>query len=205
MKTTAMTGVFAAALAVLTLTATAENYRPGPPPGQGHPGGPGGERGPRGGGMEEAVISKLIQHPELAEKLGLTDAQLETLREGMFDLRQEKARKRAEIEVAAIEQARLLTAGDVDERALMKAVDETGRVRTEMAKLEMRGLLLLRKTLTEEQRDKIQMFMRQRGRENRRGDQARQGRRNESEGRDGARQAGRREGRPEASAEREND
>ncbi|MDA0576989.1 MAG: Spy/CpxP family protein refolding chaperone [Verrucomicrobia bacterium] len=124
------------------------------------PGSPGHEQA---AGHELAAIGRLINNPKIAEAIGLTDAQVNTLREGMFDFREQRAKLKADLEVAAIQQARVLTADPVDEKALMEAVEKTGAIRTEVAKIEMKALLMVRNTLTEEQREKTREMVRRRG------------------------------------------
>ena len=156
----------------------------GPPrgPGQDGTGGPGG--GPPPGGMEQAALARIVNNPKIAEELGLTEDQVKTLRNGIFDAQEQKVKLKAEMEVAAIQQARLLTADPVDEKAVMAAVEKAGGIRTEIAKLEMKGLLLVRNTLNAEQREKVREMihrhmMRQGqgpgGREGRGGDRQRGG------------------------------
>jgi len=129
---------------------------------------PGGERdqrhgfdrqGPRPGGLEQKVIERIMDNPELVKKLGLSDEQVTVLRNGVYDLRKKRVKVRAELELAAIEQARILTEPEINEESLMAAVERTGQVRTELAKLQMRSLLLVHQTLDEEQRQKVRQFV----------------------------------------------
>jgi hypothetical protein len=90
--------------------------------------------------------------PEVAGKLGLEEDQIAVLKKGIARVQKQEEELRAKLEAAAKEQAELLSAeGEVDEKALMKAIEKTGRIRTQMAKLRMRPILLVKKTLTEEQ------------------------------------------------------
>ncbi|MDA0989967.1 MAG: hypothetical protein O3A51_04365 [Verrucomicrobia bacterium] len=123
------------------------------------------QHGPQqqGGGGDE-LIGKLINSPKLAAELDLTEDQIAKLRDGMFEFQKKKVQTRANLELAAIEQARLLTEKDVDRAALMKAVEKTGAIRTDMAKMQIEGLLLMRETLTEEQHAKLREMMQRRRR-----------------------------------------
>ena len=111
---------------------------------------------------EEAVIAKLAGNPEFLEKIGLTEEQIETFSEGMYELEKEQITLMAEAQIAALEQARLMTAEEIDEKALMKAVEETGAISTELAKIRVRRLILLKKTLTPEQFQEIRTMLRRR-------------------------------------------
>ncbi|MBN1556644.1 MAG: hypothetical protein JW951_00700 [Lentisphaerae bacterium] len=144
--------------------------------GQGMAGSPGGpmrgahgagleQRGPEGpGGPErgaEAVLRRLIRDPEFAAEAGLTGKQIETLREQVFNQREREIELRAQLEKTALEQARLLTEPTIDRGAVMQAVEETGKIRTELAKLKMEHLLTVKETLSEEQIEKIKRLARE--------------------------------------------
>ncbi len=133
----------------------------------------------RSGERGQMVLERILNNERMIKKLGLSEEQVSTLRNGIFDPKKEKIRKRADLQIAATEQARILTESEIDERALMEAVEETGQIRTELAKLHMQGLLLMHKTLTKEQRSKIGPMLRQkhqRARDMRGKDQRRPGR-----------------------------
>ena len=118
----------------------------------------GGEGGP-GGGRHLKIIGRILENPEVAEELGLTEEQQKTLRDKSYELRSREIELRADLEKAALEQARLMTRDDVDEQALMDAVEKTGAIRTEMAKLRVSQLLTIRKTLNEEQINSIRKYL----------------------------------------------
>jgi Spy/CpxP family protein refolding chaperone len=106
-------------------------------------------------------IMRLLESSRFAKELALTEAQIKTFRDAEFDLQKRHAELRAEIEKASLDQAKLLTESAVDEKAVMAAVEKTGALRTEIAKLQMKQLLLIRSTLTPEQRAKVQEIIRQ--------------------------------------------
>jgi Spy/CpxP family protein refolding chaperone len=151
------------AAASIAIAAGAEPVGPGGPGGRGPgrdrpgPGGPGDADGPH-----PAMIEHLVNNPRVAKDLGLSDEQVDTLRNAMFDLREERVRLEAAMELAAIQQARILTGEEIDEAALMAAVEKTGEIRTEIAKHKMRTLLFVQETLTKEQRAKVQQHVRRR-------------------------------------------
>jgi Spy/CpxP family protein refolding chaperone len=136
-----------------------------------HAGGPGmGMRPPHDGGpgmggdiaMEQGMLGRFLMHPKAAEELGLTPEQVKTLKEQSEPLRTEMETLRKELEQASMEQAKLLTGNSVEEEALMAAVEKTAAVRLKMAKLAMRQLLLVKRTLTPEQVAKAREMMRER-------------------------------------------
>ncbi len=126
---------------------------------------PGGENGPMGGrpvDMERMLLGRVINNAKVAQDLGLSAEQIQTLRDGLYEIQTRKVELRADLEVAGLKQARLLTADAIDEKALMDAVEHTGDVRTEIAKAEMGALLLVHKTLNAEQREKVRQMMHRR-------------------------------------------
>jgi len=141
------------AMLASTLAWAAGGDRQGPPPRGAMHGGP--ERQM----MRDAMMIKMIENPRVVEALKLTDDQVERLQDGAYELKRERIELRSQLELAALEQARLFTREPVDEAALMEAVEATGAVRTEIAKLDARGLVLVMQTLTEEQRDKARRIM----------------------------------------------
>jgi Spy/CpxP family protein refolding chaperone len=144
----------------------------------------------------EMVVSRLVENPKQAAELGISEEQLTALKDGMYELRKRQVDLNAELEKAALEQARLMTETTIDEVALMAAVEKTGSIRTELAKLRITQLLLVKKTLTAEQiealKKKIQERMENRGRKREEGADVRGNRpergeagKGEGQGRDG--------------------
>jgi Spy/CpxP family protein refolding chaperone len=147
----------------------------------------GGERRWSGGmgGMEgremgmDRIMGALAQNPELTKKLNLTAEQQELIKKMTLDQRTKMVDQQAALQKAALKQAELLMADPLDEAALMAAVEETSKARTEMAKAQIRNLIEFRKVLTEEQRKQLREIMTQmrqqppmrmgEGRENREG------------------------------------
>lgn len=125
-------------------------------------GGPGGPGGPEGPALRETMIIRFIQNPRVAKALELTEEQRETLQRGGKALAKEREELQTQLLEAGREQARLFRQETVDEGALMAAVEKTGRVRTEIAKLEARGLILVIQALTPEQRQQARQMMHQR-------------------------------------------
>lgn len=109
------------------------------------------ERSPDKHAHIESMIARIAGNPEVRKDLGITDEQVSRLRNGFYELRNRQVDLRAALEKGGLEQAHLMTQPDVDEGALMKVIENTGRTRTEMAKLRVRQLLLVKKTLTQEQ------------------------------------------------------
>ncbi len=118
------------------------------------------------GGAAEGLLLKALERPEVVAKLGITEATVKALRESAETQRTGLVDLRGRMEKAALAQARLLAADDVDEAAVMAAVEELGALRTEMAKLRIRQLLLIKQHLSPEQLAKVRELLgRRRGRD----------------------------------------
>lgn len=130
----------------------------------------GGERSMQRGPSHEGLIGHMLENPETAREMGLSDEQISTIRDGLDKLRQEQTELSKRMQLAAMEQAKLMTAPEIDEAALMAAIEGSGDLRTQMAKLRVKSMLLVRKHITPEQieqirqnvREKFQERMRQR-------------------------------------------
>ena len=139
------------------------------PAGAGMAGGPRGKLAermkagdPGAGRAMEGLIERLVNNPKLTAEIGLTEAQLTTLKTALEDLRREEKELRAQQESGGLEQAKLLSQDTVDEAAVMAAVERAGKARTEMAKLLVKQLLVVKRTLTPEQMTRIKEIIRQR-------------------------------------------
>lgn len=127
-------------------------------PGQGHngPEGPGGH--PLGGPGWSMV--RMLEG-ETAAKLELTTEQINTLKRGIKKMERQAEVLQEKVQACAREQAEILTGeGEIDEVALMQAIEKTGRVRTQLAKLRIQPIILMRKTLTPEQQQMFGRMMR---------------------------------------------
>lgn len=120
--------------------------------------GPGGDREP----PLEMLIGRMIENPEAVKKLGLSEEQINALKDSLKQLREEQESLHEQMRTAAEEQVKLLQADTVDEAALMAAVEKTGAIRTEIAKLRVKGMLLVKKTLTADQVAQVKELIRNR-------------------------------------------
>lgn len=126
-----------------------ENRRGGPGEEQSHrPGGPG---GPGGGGM----IERFINNPEIAEKLDMSEEQVEQMHKIAERMRERQMELMEAMKNSGRRQAECMTAETVNQEEVMASIEESGRIQTEMAKLKARELLALQEILTPEQREKV--------------------------------------------------
>ena len=145
---------------------------PGPGPQVMGPNGPGAQPGGAGPQVMESrepdpeqAIEHIVSNPKLAQELGLTDDQVAKVKKALYEFKQKQIELKAQLELAGLEQARLMTEKDLDEKALMAAVEKTGAVHTEMAKQRVKGMIALRQILGPEQMEKIQARIREHMRE----------------------------------------
>ena len=117
---------------------------------------------PGGEGGKEGFILRAISNPKVAERIGLSDEQAARIKRQITDHKRQEIKLRAEHELAALEQASLLTGKEVDEAAVMAAVEKAGKARTEIAKLRVKAILMLKETLTDEQREQVHKMMAER-------------------------------------------
>jgi hypothetical protein len=104
-----------------------------------------------GFGHGEAILMMVINNPDAAKEAGIGEDQIQTLKNGMYEFRKERVKLGADIELAAMEQAKIMEQANVDENALMACVERKGQIKTAMDKLVAREMLLVKKTLTKEQ------------------------------------------------------
>lgn len=106
-----------------------------------------------------AWIDRLLSNPEGIQALGLNPEQVDRLRTAHVAFEERRATLRAVQEKAAIQQARLMAAREIDEDAVLAVIDELGKIRTEMAKQHVRHVLLIRRELSTEQIDRARRMM----------------------------------------------
>lgn len=106
----------------------------------------------------EVLLMMVLNNPQAAKEAGVTEEQIAGLKSGIYEIRKERVRLNAELEVAAMEQGRLLEQENVDEAALMAAVEKKGQLKIQMDKLLAREMLLVKKTLKKEQVEKIRQM-----------------------------------------------
>ena len=112
-------------------------------------------RGRRARSPYEGIIHELFRNPAVAADAGVTEEQLSQLRAHFSGVKKRQKSLTEELKAAAMLQAKLITDSTVDEEALLRAVEETGRIRTDLAKLRVMGLLAVKRILRPEQLETI--------------------------------------------------
>lgn len=155
-----MTGAAIVACAVLIGTG-ARAQEPAPGAGLLPDGGKqnGVHEGKRGPGGRDEWMSRLLSSKDVAEKLGLTEEQTTKIRDKLYKLKQEEVKVNAELDLASMDQAKLMTTDTSTEAAIMAAVEKTGSLRTKLAKLRVQKALVLKQNLTPEQLKKIREWV----------------------------------------------
>jgi len=126
----------------------------------------------RGGGQgmqRNAMIVHALRNPQVAEQIGLSEEQRERISRKVEKLEDKNLTLKYKMEKAALKQARLMTAKEIDEKALMNVIDELGEYRTQIAKQKIGMLIFMRKTLTPEQAKNMREIMHERMKERKEG------------------------------------
>jgi Spy/CpxP family protein refolding chaperone len=117
--------------------------------------------GSKSHGAGPMVTGWVVNNPEKAKELGVTDDQAAALKELSYKTRQQMIKLNAEAETARLEIDRLMDADKPDEGAILKAIENAGRVETEIQKARVQEGLRVREALGDEQLAKIRDTLRE--------------------------------------------
>jgi Spy/CpxP family protein refolding chaperone len=117
------------------------------------------------GGGREVMLERVLQNSQMVKELGVTEDQVKVLQTAMFKAKEKEIKLRAEMELLGLKQARLMMEDDVDEDEVLDTVEQKWEIKAELAKITIRKMLLVKKTLTQEQRARMEEIMRERLRE----------------------------------------
>lgn len=112
--------------------------------------------GPRGHGG----VGALLHNEELAKELGVTDEQIKTIRDGMYQHRQEMIKLRAAQETAQLEVRRLMESDSTDTNAVMKALDNAISAEGDIRKTQAMEMLQVRAILGPDVAKKLKDYLR---------------------------------------------
>jgi len=107
------------------------------------------------------VLEQILADPDLVQKVGLSDEQTKTLHEAVSESKKEQIRIKADMDIAAVEQADKMAQTNIDEKEIMNIVEKVGNLRTQLAKSMIKELLVVKKTLTPEQVKKVKEVTRE--------------------------------------------
>ena len=144
-------------------------------------------RHPRRPGGMAGGIDRLIHNPKVREELDITDEQTERLKITREALKDQHEVLLEQLKAAREKQMDLMQADELDKKAIMEAINQSGRLRTKMDKLRVKGLFRVQDILTDEQlsevKERIHKGMREQrkrreGRGDKKNNKKRQGKRN---------------------------
>jgi Spy/CpxP family protein refolding chaperone len=115
--------------------------------------------GMRGHGRPGFMLARLVNNPDIREKLGITDDQAAKIRQQSSAFRISEVRSRADVQVKRIELRDLLTADNPDRAAIDSKLEEISAVRLASAKARVDYFLSMKDALTPEQRQKLKDMM----------------------------------------------
>lgn len=120
-----------------------------------------GER--EGGGQpgREMMLRAVLQNPELAAKVGLSEAQVKSIREAGYAQREQLVKLRSEAELARMQVEKLSSADNVDKDALMKAIEAAGQQEIAVKKAEMAFQLQVKELVGPEVMKKLRETMKE--------------------------------------------
>lgn len=119
----------------------------------------------RGHGRPGFMLARLVNNPDIREKLGITDDQAAKMRQQFSAFRISEVRSRADVQVKRIELRDLLTADNPDRAAIDSKLEEISAVRLAAAKARVDFALSMKDALTPEQRQKLKDIFSNRFRE----------------------------------------
>jgi periplasmic protein CpxP/Spy len=104
------------------------------------------------------MLGRLLQNPELREKLGITDEQVAKIRQQSSDFRKEQIRSRADLQVKRIDLHELLAADKPDRAAIDKKLQEISATQLARERAMVDFHFAMRDVLTPEQRAKLKQL-----------------------------------------------
>jgi len=104
----------------------------------------------------EAMLSHLVNNPEIRKRLGITDEQAAKIRTQSSDFLKAEIRNRADLQIKQVELHDLMAADKPDRAAIDAKLQEISSVRLAAEKAAIGYRLDMREVLTAEQREKIQ-------------------------------------------------
>jgi Spy/CpxP family protein refolding chaperone len=125
------------------------------------------EEGWRSGPREHAMgphLMALLENDRVKAALGLTEQQVDRLRQITVEAEKSAVKTRADLAVRRIELRELLRADKPDREAIMKKVQEISDLRGQVMKQHVESILAVKTVLTPEQQQKLRAFRARGGR-----------------------------------------
>ncbi len=107
------------------------------------------------GGHQHIGAPEWWRNPEIAQKIGITDAQLEKLNQLAFDDHMKMIDVRAALEREELKLRHLMDASTLDENQILAQIDKVATQRAQIEKAQVQMMLAVRRVLTPEQLKKF--------------------------------------------------
>jgi Spy/CpxP family protein refolding chaperone len=164
---TILTVLLTACVALGQESNTTSSVKP-PPGGPGMWGGMG--QGEGDGLRADMMLERILTNADMIAKIGLSDDQAKTLNTAIADIKSKRATIKSQMDALALEQVTKMAQTNVDEKAVLKLVEQIGELRTQIAKSAISELLLIKRTVTPEQMKKMREIARDLRKDQRRPD-----------------------------------
>ena len=113
----------------------------------------------RGGGPRAQKgcmnVQRVLQDSALAEELGITQEQITTLKDYLYEHKQRAIKLQSDRQLAQLETARLLSADEPDTDAVMKAVEQVGQIEITIKKESLQQKMKVKSVLGKDTLGKI--------------------------------------------------
>ena len=129
---------------------------------QGFAGRVAGMPGGQGGFNREEIFKHVLENPELAKRLGVTEEQVKKIKESQFTLEKQMITMRADAEAAKLEVRHLMEGDKVDRDAIGKAIDAAAAKEATLRKTEILRMIDVKEILGSDTIKKIKDTVRER-------------------------------------------
>ena len=119
-------------------------------------------RGGFGERRGEFGLARLLNNPEIRDKVGITDEQAGKIRQEETEFRKTQIRDRADLEVKRIDLENLISAEKPDRAAIDAKLQEISAARLTLEKSAVHFRLTMRDAITPAQREKLHQLMSER-------------------------------------------
>ena len=117
-----------------------------------------GFRGMRGRGEHGFMLARLVNNPDLRQKIGISDEQAAKIRQQYTDFRKSEIRTGADLRIKRLELRDLISADKPDRTAIDRKLQEVGAAQLAREKSAIDFHLAMHDALTPEQRQKLRQL-----------------------------------------------
>jgi len=108
-----------------------------------------------GGLLPPFVLNKILGDPKEAAALGISEDKIKTLKDSMDQSQKQNEELRKQLMEAEQARRKLMENNSTDENALIAVAEKLSQARLEMEKASIKQMVLIRKTITQEQMNKL--------------------------------------------------